>query len=143
MTKYQLTKSGAERGPHNDVLNTLDADRILLCADGDDGFFVISHTFGPVAAVCADHEENALDEAADAGLMKAFAMSDEDVEDRTEGDGDNTEEDFARLGNESDPYDLNDCSIRRVAWGDIPTETQEALLAARDEGLETLADLDE
>lgn len=138
MTKYKLTKSGEER----DIVNTLDADRILLCDNNgaNPGLFVISHTFGPVAAVWANHEEDALDEAADAELLGAFAMSDEDVKERTLKNGD---EDFARLGNESDPYDLNDAHIRRISWKDIPAETQDALLLAIDEGFDSLADLDD
>lgn len=127
---------------------SLDADRILcndVIAAGESnphkvGLWVIEGLYGPAAAVWESNEQDALDEAADADLMRAFHMDDDDVEDRTDENGD---EEFARLGNEGDPYDLNDCHIRRIAWKDIPEETQEAFLLARDEGLETLADLDD
>jgi hypothetical protein len=137
MAKYPLTKSDEKR----DIVNTLDADHILLCANGDDaGFFVISHTFGPVAAVWADHEEDALDEAADADLLKALAIDADHAEELIDEKG---YEEFARLGNASDPYDLNDAHIRRIPWKDIPAETQDALLLAIDEGFDSLEDLDD
>lgn len=127
---------------------TLEADRILcndVIAPGESnphkvGLWLVTGVFGPAAAVWSSNESDALDEAADAELMKGFHMDEDHVEDRTDEDG---EEHFARLGNEGDPYDLDDCHIQRIAWKDIPKETQEAFLAAREEGVETLADLDD
>jgi len=143
MRKYPLSVS--------DNRLTLDADRILandVIVPGETnphkvGLWLIESVYGPLGAVWADNEADALDEAADEELLDALSLSEEDAEERTTGIGDDTEEDFARLGNDSSPFDLDNANIRRLAWTDIPKETQEALLLAREEGLEDLSEIED
>ena len=66
--------------------------------------FLIHNEYGTLAVVFADCEQDALDEAADAGKLKGHALSNEDVE---EWNKDGREEDITYLGNASEPYSLD------------------------------------
>jgi hypothetical protein len=143
MRKYQLSKT-------DDRVN-LAADRIL-CNDvvlpGDTnphrvGLWLIEGVYGPIAAVWASNEQDALDEAVDSELMEGYRLSDEDAADRTKGSGDDAEEDFARLGNAGEPFDLNDVGMHKLAWKDLPQDLQGAFVAAAEEGFSDVDEYDE
>lgn len=143
MRKYRLSTT--------DDRLSLDADRIL-CNDvvlpGDTnphkvGLWLIEGVYGPVAAVWASNEQDALDEAVDSDLMDAYLLSDEDAADRTKGSGDETEENFARLGNAGEPFDLDDVGMRRLSWKDLPQDLQGAFVAAAEEGFSDVDEFDE
>ena len=142
MRKYHLSTS--------DERLTLDADRILTNDVNVPGVYnphsvalwLIEGVYGPIAAVWASNEGDALDEAVDENLMDAYVLSDEDAADRTKGSGDDTEENFARLGNEGIPVDLDDVAMHKIPWKDLPEETQHAFLMSRDEGFDNLDEYD-
>lgn len=142
MRKYHLSTS--------DERLTLDADRILTNDVVNPGVYnphgvalwLIEGVYGPVAAVWASNEQDALDEAVDENLMDAYILSDEDAADRTKGSGDDTEENFARLGNEGIPVDLDDVAMHKIPWKDLPEETQHAFLVSRDENFDNLDEYD-
>jgi hypothetical protein len=143
MRKHQLSKS--------DDRLMLDADRIL-CNDvvvpGDTnphnvGLWLIEGLYGPVAAVWSSNEQDALDEAVDADLMDAYLLSDEDAAERTEGSGDDAEENFARLGNAGEPFDLDDVRMHKIAWKDLTQDLQGAFVAAAEEGFSDVDEYDE
>ena len=117
---------------------TLDASRVLannVIFNGEYnphnvGLWVISHEFGPVAAVWASSEQNALDEAVDEDLMSAFAIDEADADEDTE-----------RLGNASEPFDLTYCGVRRLPQSDMPVGLLMALAEARGAGADTVDDV--
>lgn len=67
--------------------------------------FVIGNEFGPLFAVWAEHEQEALDEGVDSNKMDSFAVAPED---------DTEENEHAHLGNASEPFDLTYCWIQQV-----------------------------
>lgn len=81
--------------------------------------FVISHQFGPIAAVwSAEHE--LLDTACDLGLMDGFSSEDEHKEHEAIHTAECMENcphdscECALLGNASEPFNIDDCFIQRV-----------------------------
>lgn len=122
----------------SDARMTLGADRILandVTFDGEYnphnvGLWIVFNEFGPVAGVWAQSEQDALDEAVDAGLMDGFAIDEADADEET-----------ARLGNASEPFDLTSCHVARLPQSDMPTALLIAFGEARGEGANTLDDV--
>ena len=139
MRKYHLSKS--------DDRVELDARDILTNDVNVPGVYnphgvalwLIQGPYGLAAAVWASNEQDALDEAVDADLLNGIALDEDDAEDRTDSDGN---EDFARLGNASEPFDLDNVRMHKIPWKDLPEETQHAFLMSRDEGFDNLDEYD-
>lgn len=72
--------------------------------------WVIGNEYGVLCAVWASHEQDALDEACDAGLLGGLAIEESDV-DSDEEDG---REGVALLGNAGEPHDLTYCWMQTV-----------------------------
>lgn len=103
------------------ALAELDAEKILcndvmLPADFDEGsrfnpnnirLYVIGHEHGPIVAVWAGCEQDALDSAVDAGMLDCLLVTDPD---------DQENENHARLGNADEPFDLSYTWMARVEW---------------------------
>ena len=68
--------------------------------------WVIGNEYGALCAVWAGNEQDALDEACDAGLLAGLAIDEPDSEDE--------DEDIARLGNAGEPHDLTNCWMQTV-----------------------------
>jgi hypothetical protein len=73
--------------------------------------WLICNEFGPLAIVYAYHEQDALDEMVDSDRLDSCLLSPEDEKERTSPDG---EEEFSRLGNAGEPFDLTYISIREL-----------------------------
>jgi hypothetical protein len=71
--------------------------------------WAIGNEYGLLVVVLANNEQDALDLAADADRLKIQALSEEDLAERTDADG--NEEGVIRLGNASEPYDSEDLWI--------------------------------
>lgn len=103
------------------TLAELDAEKILcndvmLPADFDEGsrfnpnnirLWVIGHEFGAICAVWAGCEQDALDNAVDCNILDCLAVTDAD---------DQENENHARLGNASEPFDLSMAWMSCVEW---------------------------
>jgi hypothetical protein len=100
------------------------------------GPWLIEGPAGPCGVVWAKHEQIALDVAANEDLLEQFAIDEEDIEER-ENDGGA----IVYLGDTSDAFDLDNCRVRRLSWRDFPAETQEAILLAREKGVEDLSEV--
>lgn len=74
--------------------------------------FLIGNEYGALAAVWADCDQDAFDEACDADLLAGLSCSDEDAEAHARGD---TPEDVTLLGNAGEPFNLDHAWIRPVA----------------------------
>jgi len=68
--------------------------------------WVIGNEFGALCAVWGSNEQDALDEACDAGMLAGLA-----IDEPKEGED---EEDVTRLGNASEPFDLTHCWMQTV-----------------------------
>ena len=114
---------------------TLDASRVLandVFFDGEYNphgvkLWVISNELGPVAAVWASCEQDALDVAVDADLMGAFSVDEADADEGT-----------ARLGNASEPFDLTYCGCRHLPQSEMPLPLLLAFAEARGAGADTV-----
>jgi hypothetical protein len=73
------------------------------------GLWVIGHEFGALCAVWASNEQDALDEACDAGMLECFQVSESDVQAYRAEHGEDDPE-WNGLGNASEPHDLT------LAW---------------------------
>jgi len=69
--------------------------------------FVIGHEFGPICAVWASSEQEALDEAVDQNMLDCLMEKDQNPED---------DEDLTRLGNAGELFDLTHAWIADVEW---------------------------
>lgn len=102
------------------ALATLDASKVLcndvmLPRDYDEagsynphnlGLYVIGHELGPICAVWAGNDQAALDNAVDADMLDCLLVEGDDAEN----------EDYARLGNAGEPFDLSYTWVARVEW---------------------------
>lgn len=121
----------------------LDADDVIVndpVLDGEPNpnrrkMFVIQSPYGAVCALWADHEEDALDEAADRGLLEVFEITDMPYHQFTNGN------DGVPLGNESRPFDLQDCRIYAVELANIPENTKKAIRLIRDQCADNLGEV--
>jgi len=99
------------------------AEEHVLCNDvhlpwehhmrGGPKLYVIGHEFGPLVAVWADHEQDAWGEAVNANMLDCLMVS---VEDQAKASEEEQEEEWARLGNASEPFDLTNAWIQPVAF---------------------------
>jgi hypothetical protein len=87
--------------------------------------WVIGHEHGAMAAVWAEHQEEAFDVAADADLLLGIKAEEET-------------ESTCPLGNHGDPYDLSYVWVNAVDLSEQPEETLLRFAEAREEGAETL-----
>jgi len=116
----------------------IDVNRVLANNVIFDGEFnphsvrlwVISSDFGYTAAVWASCEQDALDEAVNADLMGAFAIDEADADEET-----------ARLGNASEPFDLAYCGIRHLPQSEMSIGLLMAFAEARGAAVDTLDDV--
>lgn len=67
--------------------------------------WIIGHEFGPVGAVWAQCEQDALDELVDSGLGDCFLIDEKDAD-----------EDCSRLGNAGEPANLDNAWMRVVEF---------------------------
>ena len=68
------------------------------------GLWVIGNEYGALAAIWASNAQDLLDEAADLGLLDNGAIEEREADDES-----------ARLGNDSAPYNLDFVWVREVA----------------------------
>lgn len=98
--------------------------------------FIIGNEFGPLCAVWASDDREALDNAVDLDQMDSFLVSEEDAR------ADDPEEDadgICRLGNASEPFDLTYGWIRHAPVDPIKTPWLALAFAeARGAGARTL-----
>jgi len=94
--------------------------------------YILGHEFGAVCAVWATCEQDAWDEACDAGLLACF-----EAEDEAEDEG----EDLTRLGNESRPHDLTYGWALLADLSKASPQTLCRFAEARGAGADTLAEV--
>jgi hypothetical protein len=99
--------------------------------------WLIGCEFGMLALAWADCEGDALDIATDAGLLGAFLIDPEDIDPERDEAGE-----YAYLGNAGEPADLEHAWIEAVPIKKQSADLMRALVAAREEGLDSLADLE-
>jgi hypothetical protein len=100
-------------------------------------FYVIGHEFGALVAVWSYGDQDALDDAVDAGKMDAFMVSDEDFRDMNERE----REELAYLGNASEPFDLTNAWMERVDLKLQSPALIKALTKAQELDLDNLGEL--
>ena len=83
---------------HIDVANTYNPHNVRL--------LVIGNEFGALCAVWASHEQEAFDEACDAGMLDCLMAENQDYEDDS----------LTALGNASELFDLAHAWIAPVEW---------------------------
>jgi alpha-L-arabinofuranosidase len=91
--------------------------------------WVIGNEYGPLCAVWADCEQDALDEATDAGLLDSFLVPAEEAEKMT----DEELADCARLGNAGEPANLDSAWVAEVEF-QLERDLSLVLAFARAEG---------
>lgn len=74
--------------------------------------WLIGHYHGPVCAIFASNEQDALDAACDANMMESFMLSEDDAEEYYELPED--EQTATHLGNAGELHNLDDCWIAEV-----------------------------
>lgn len=100
--------------------------------------FVIGHEFGPVAAVFAGHDQDALDQMVDGALGDCFLVPKEDVEKAT----DEERECWASLGNAGEYANLDNAWIAEVEFKpERDWELIARLAEARGAGVDNLDEL--
>ena len=100
-------------------------------------FWVIGFEYGALVAVWSYGEQDALDEAVDAGKMDAFMVSDEDFRDMSKRE----QEELACLGNASEPFDLTNAWMERVDLRIQSPALIKALTKAQELDLDNLGEL--
>jgi len=75
--------------------------------------WLIGHCHGPVCAIWASHEQEALDNACDANMLECFLMPEEDIAECI-ADGNDPYEIHTGLGNASELHNLDDCWMAEV-----------------------------
>jgi alpha-L-arabinofuranosidase len=116
--KYTLHTIANRLTPSGPV--ELEGENILcndVCLPGDFNphhirLWVIGNEYGPLCAVWADCEQDALDEATDAGLLDSFLVPTEDVEKMT----DEELAECAHLGNAGEPANLDSAWLAEVEF---------------------------
>ena len=105
--------------------------------------FLIGHMHGPVCAIFASHEQDALDSACDAGMMECMQVSEDDTKSYYEACNENGEHpegiNYTTLGNAGELHDLDDCWIAEVELkADRDIQLIVALARASESGHDTL-----
>ena len=95
--------------------------------------WVIGNEYGAICAVWADCEQEALDEALDAGKLDSFLVEPEDVDPDLLADGF-----YAHLGNAGEITDLSYCSMEEISLNDQDMKFIIALAEARGAGHDNL-----
>lgn len=118
--KYTLTLRQSAPFAQNPRFAELEGEKITLnnvilphAIDPENAFnphnvrlWVIGHEFGAICAVWASHEQDAFDEACDAGMIEYLQVPEADVQAyRAENAGEDDPE-WAACGNASEPHDL-------------------------------------
>ena len=120
MSKYTLKLTQGFPFATCPISAELDAEKILcndvmLPADFDEGsrynphnigLYVIGHEFGPICAVWAGNDQDALDNAVDANMLDCLLVEGDDADN----------EGHAGLGNAGEPFDLSYAWMARVEW---------------------------
>jgi hypothetical protein len=148
MKTYRIITEGNRTMPHAQTLD-MKPEEILT---NDVTFpwerhitplWIIGNEFGPIAAVWARTEQDALDEACDAGLTAGLSTSttEEEIDAMTEEERDEWEETITRLGNAGEPHDLTYLWMQEADLNETPVQTIAALAEARGLGLSNLSEL--
>jgi hypothetical protein len=95
--------------------------------------WAISNEYGYICAVWGNCEQDALDNAVDANFMDSMLVAEPD-----EGE----EDDYARLGNAGECFDLTYCGVTSIALSDIPRGISDLLKNAYEAGCSVLANFD-
>ena len=97
--------------------------------------WVAWNEFGPVCAVWANHEQDALDTMVNEGMGNSFLVDEDTVKDSTEEE----REEWASLGNAGEYADLTYCGLAPVVF-DVARDCQLlcAFAEARGEGRDNL-----
>lgn len=106
--------------PHRIVVR--DAPQQLL------GLYLITNEFGVCAMVWSKFEDDALDEAADLGLLAGLKTDTPDPE-------------ATPLGSYGLTFDLTYCRVRFILVDNLPEGLRRALVLARDNAMDTLTEL--
>lgn len=97
----------------NDVTLPREFDMDSGCALTHDTYdarlWLIGHSHGPVCAIWASCEQDALDAACDANMMECFLVSEDDLKECID-----TYEVYTALGNAGELHNLDDCWIAEV-----------------------------
>lgn len=118
----------------------------------------ISNTGGPQFIVWASDEQDALDEAADNGMLDCIALDDRNADERVVHEDDcpsnepeldpkfvnqccNSWENFARLGNAGEPFDLDNVHMEALDLDSQSKQFMMLLAEARGANVERLSDL--
>lgn len=94
----------AENIKLNDFMLPAEIDSTCRYNPNNTRLWIIGHSFGAVGCVFASHEQDALDNAADLGMMDHCIAEDQDWED----------ESLTHLGNAGELFDLSDAWIAEV-----------------------------
>jgi hypothetical protein len=103
----------------NDVMLPATMDEASRFNPHNVRLWLIGHGHGPVCAIFASHEQDALDAACDANMMESFMISEEDTKAYYDAcatnDGEHPEGiNYAALGNAGELHDLDDAWIAEV-----------------------------
>ncbi len=102
--------------------------------------WIIYNELGALGLVWANHEQDAMDEAVDLGLLDSHLIKDKDLKDYLDKNGEEDER-VARLGNASEPFDQTYLGLKQVNTKDFPPELIAAFAEARGARIDTLDDL--
>jgi hypothetical protein len=105
--------------------------------------WIIGNEYGTLAAVWASCEQDALDEACDAGLTAGLSTSttEEKIDAMTEEERNEWEETITRLGNAGEPHDTTHLWMQEADLNETPVQTIAALAEARGAGYSNLSEL--
>lgn len=98
----------------------------------------ISNAIYGAYVVWASHEQDAMDELADSGLLDQYQVDEDELKKMTQDEIDN---DFVALGNASEPFDLQNGHIEKVKFATVPLELMCMWAEARGQGKKTLEDV--
>lgn len=103
----------------NDVMLPATMDEASRYNPHNVRLWLIGHFHGPVCAIFASHEQDALDAACDANMMESMAVSEEDTKAYYDACDPNTGEhpegvSYTHLGNAGELHDLDEAWIAEV-----------------------------
>lgn len=122
----------------NDVMLPSDFDCSSVFNPHNVRMFLIGHMHGPVCAIFASCEQDALDAAVDANMMECFMVSEEDAKEYYSAE-EGQQVNYTALGNAGELHDLEDCWIAEVEFkADRDIKLIVALARAGEGGHDTL-----